>query len=69
MEGIKKIIEYLNESNEIESFEEQYDVEFPTDSSLLEQIEFVTNTENLEHDADELNKEERLRLKNRFNVF
>lgn len=59
MKGIKKIIEYLNDADEVKSFEESYDVEFPEDASLEVQIQFVRDVENERHDSEELDREER----------
>lgn len=58
MKGIKKIIEYLNDSDEVKSFEECYEVEFPESESLEAQIEFVKDVENEHYDSEELDREE-----------
>ena len=49
MLGIKKIIEYLHNTDEVKSFEECFEVEFPEDVSLEEQIQFVKGVEDEEH--------------------
>lgn len=59
MKGIKKIIEYLNDADEVKSFEESYDVEFPESESLEVQIQFVRYVENEHYDSEELDREER----------
>lgn len=43
--GIQKVLEYVNLEDEIKSFEETYDVEFPEDLDSAEQIKFIKEVE------------------------